>query len=110
MGENANLKNKEVSSESIQDVFALLKKMQCQLDSMEKKLDLLTQQSKPKTFKGGHPSKPYKDGGETSRFKKRKYEGKKEEGPSEGKFYHGHPFGKKKDSGKSSFKKNKKSY
>ncbi|MCK5179185.1 MAG: hypothetical protein KAR32_06610 [Candidatus Omnitrophica bacterium] len=93
------------------DVVALLKKMQKKLEAVEEKIDALVLQSKRQTFQDRPFSKSRKEYNKPSRPGERKFAGKKkEEASSEGKFYHGLPFGKKKDSGKSSFKKTKKSF
>jgi len=110
MNENVNSKNEEISKKDNPDVVAVLKKMQGQLDSIEGKINSLMHQSKQKTVKDKYSSAPRKEYDKTKHSKDRKHKGKKEEVSSEGKFYHGHPFGKKKDSGKSDFKKNKKSF
>ncbi len=106
MSEKKNDKNTEISSKDSGDVIALLKRMQRQLDSMEEKIDALTRQSKPRAFGDKRSSAPRKEFGGA----KRKHAARKEEVSSDGMFFHGHPFGNKKDSGKSSFKKNRKSY
>lgn len=103
MNENANFKNIEDSPNNDQDIAALLKKIKYQLDSMEKKIDSLTHQSRPKTFAGKPLSRPRQEYDKTKRQKEQKYEGRKEEVSSEGRFYHGRPFNKKKTSGASSF-------
>ncbi len=96
-----------MSEQANQDIIALLKRMQLKLDSLEEKIDALTRQSKPRAFTGARPSPgSRKEFGDA----KRKHAARKEAVSSEGKFYHGHPFGKKKSAGKGSFKKNKKSY
>ncbi len=95
-----------MSEKANQDVIVLLEKMQSRLDSMEEKIDALTRQLKSKTFGDKRPSAPRREFGGV----KRKHAARKEEVSSEGKFYHGRPFGHKKDSGKGGFKKNKKSY
>lgn len=110
MNENANFKKEEESLKDSQDVAGILKKMQVKLDSIEKKLDSLMEESRPKPFKNREFPRARRDFDDSSRPKGRRYEGKKEEVSSEGKFYHGRPFGKKKDSGKSSFKKDKKPF
>ena len=99
--------NESISST---EVVALLKTMQLKLNAMEEKIDFLVQQSKRNTFKDRPFSKPRKEFDKTSRPGERKFGGKREEASSEGKFYHGRPFGKKKDSGKSNPKKNKKPF
>lgn len=99
-----------MSDETNNDVIALLKTTLRRLDSMEEKIDMLVRQSKQKTFDDKRPSRPRKEYDRTSRPKVGRYGPKKEEVSSEGKFYHGRPFGKKKDTGKSSFKKGKKPF
>lgn len=93
-----------MTQESNQDVLKLLEKMQYQLDSMEKKIDSIFKQTKQKSFTPKSFSKFNKEGGESKRFGAKKYAEKKDEPSSEGKFYHGRPFGKSKDSSKSNFK------
>ncbi|MBU0467752.1 MAG: hypothetical protein KKD07_08295 [Candidatus Omnitrophica bacterium] len=110
MNENVDSKNEENIMKDNQDIVALIKKMQNKLDLMEEKIDSLILQSRPKTFKERQFSKPYKEYDKTRRPSVRKYEGKKEESSGEGKFYHGSPFGKKKESGKSNFKGTKKPF
>ena len=110
MNEKINSKKEENSAKDNQDIAALLKKMQDKLDSMEDKIDSLVTQSKQKTFEGRRFSKPRKEYDKTKHHKERKYEGKKEEVTSEGKFYHGRPFAKKKAGGKSNLNRKKKSY
>ncbi len=96
--------SENMTPKSNQDVLKLLEKMQYQLDSMEKKIDSIFKQTKPKSFGTKSFSKFNKDGNEAKRFGARKYPEKKDEPSSEGKFYHGRPFGKSKDSSKSNFK------
>ena len=108
MTENGNSKDNEVIQQDNWDIGSALKKMQVQLDSMEKKIDSLVQQSKPRTFRDKSFSMPNRDYVKTRRPSERRYEGKKEGVSSEGKFYHGRPFGKKKDGGKNSLKRGKK--
>ena len=110
MSKNADSENEEISLEGEKDVTALLKKIQLKLDSMEEKIDSLVRQSKQKNFQDKLASKPRREYGASRYQKDRKYEGKKEEVSSEGKFYHGRPFGKKNVSGKSSLKKGKKPF
>ncbi len=110
MTKNVNYRNKKDFPKDDQDVVTLLKKMQYQLNSLEEKVDSLLQQSKRSTFRDKHFSKPYKEYDKTRRPKDRKFEGKKEGAPSEGKFYHGQPFNKKKDGGKSSLRRKRKPF
>ena len=110
MSENVNSESEENLPKESEEIIALLKKMQHKLDSMEEKIDALTRQSVQRTFKGKPFSKPYKEFDKTNPMKRRKYEGKKEEVSSEGKFYHGRPFGKKKVGGESNIRKKKKPF
>ena len=110
MNKKLDSKNEEISLKDNKDVVAVLKGMQHRLDSMEEKIDSLIQQSKQKTFNDKRFSRQNKEYDRPSRPRERKYGEKKEEVSSEGKFYHGRPFGKKKDGGKSNLGKNKKPY
>ena len=110
MNENEKNKNEENRAADNQDIVDLLKKMQYKIDLVEEKIDSLIRQSKQKAFTGKQFSGPRKGYDKPRHPKERKYEGKKEESSSEGKFYHGRPFGKKNDKGKSNFKRNKKSF
>ena len=98
-------KTKTILPADNQDIMALLKKFQYKLDSMEKKIDSLIQDSKQKTFKGKPFSKPYKEYDESKRHKIQKYNERKEGASGGEKFYDGRPFGNRKNSGQSDFKK-----
>ena len=93
-----------------QDILALIVKMQIKLDSMEEKIDSLIRRSENKTYKGKTFSKPYREHDKAKHKQERKYGARKDEGSSERKFYHGSPFGKKKETGKSNFKGRKKPF
>ncbi|MCD4779772.1 MAG: hypothetical protein K8S27_04390 [Candidatus Omnitrophica bacterium] len=110
MNEIKNSKKEKISDKDNQDIAALLAKMQHKLDSMEEKIDSLIRQLKQTTFEAPHFPKTYKPYDKTKRSKDRTTKGKKEEVSSEGKFYHGRPFGRKKDGGKSVLKRNKKPF
>ena len=103
-------KNEEKGIADSQGILDLLKKMQCKIDSMEEKLDSLVRQSKEKAFSGKQYSRSHKGYDKPWRPKVGRHEEKKDEGSSEGKFFHGRPFGMKKDTGKSDFKKSRKSF
>lgn len=108
MNEKKEIENEEKSMVGNQDIINLLKKMQYKIDSMEEKIDSLVRRSRQKTFTEKPSSRLHKDYERPRRPKVGKYEGKKDEDSSEGKFYHGRPFGRKKDRGKSDFKKGRK--
>ncbi|MGR3220510.1 MAG: hypothetical protein ACUZ8H_11955 [Candidatus Anammoxibacter sp.] len=92
-----------------QDIMTLLKKLQYKLDSVETKIDFLTQESKQKTFKAKLFPKPHKEYDESKRHKIIKYNERKESSSSgKEKFYDGRPFGKNKSSEQAGFKKRKK--
>ena len=110
MNEKTDSKKEENYVKDNQDIAAMLKKMRDKLDSMEDKIDSLVTQSSQKTFEGKRFSRPRKEYDKTKHHKERKHEGKKEEATSEGKFYHGRPFAKKKAGGKSNFSRKKKPY
>ena len=110
MNEIVNSKSEENFPKDNQYMADLLKRMQYQLDAMEKKIDALMQQSKQETFKSKHFAKPYQEYDKARRPTERKYGGKRDETSSEGKFYHGRPFGKKKDGGKSHFRRHEKPF
>ncbi len=111
MNENVNTKKKKyILPTENQGTMALLKKLQYKLDSMEKKIDFLIQESKQKTFKDKHFSKPHREYDGPKHHKRRKYEGEKDGSSSERKFYDGHPFDKNKNSGQDNFRKNKKPF
>jgi len=103
MNEHAQPKNRENFSKDTPDTAAVLKKMQYQLDAIERKIDSLLKQSGPRDFKSTYPSKPRREYDETKRSFKPKHTKRKEEAPSEGKFYHGLQSGVKKSPDKSRF-------
>ena len=110
MREKGNSKNEGDFNKDSGAIVGVLKRMQVKLDSMEEKIDSLLKQSKEKTFKSKQFSRPRKEFDKTKHYGERKPEGKKEELASEGKFYHGRPFGKKKNTGKVNLKKFKKTF
>jgi len=110
MNKNTNSENNESSSPDQENILSLLKKMQGQLNSIEGKIKILLQPSKEKSFKPRHSSRPHHENIQIKRPSERKHKEKKEEVSSERKFYHGSPFGIKKDGGKSNFRKKKKSF
>lgn len=110
MSENSSFQNEGKFPRDHKEVVELLKRMQCQMDSIEEKLDALIRDSKAKSFSGKPFSKPFRSHDKSKPSRERKFEGKKEEVSSEGKFYHGSPFGKKKDHGKTGMRHGKKSY
>ena len=97
MGEHKQSNNKEYFSKDIADTAAILKKMQYQLDAIERKVDSLVKSSGPRDYKGGYPSKPRRDFDDSKRSFKPKYAKRKEGASSAGKFYHGLPSTPKKN-------------
>jgi len=122
MSENEKVEGEGNLPEENQALVSLIKSMNQRLDSLEKKIDLLIQESKQESFKsrqsprpprdfGRSPSsRPQRDSGKSPYRKERKHEGRKEEGDSAGKFYHGRPFKKKKRSGTSNYRSDKKPF
>lgn len=92
------------------NIVNLLKRMLVKFDSIEEKIDSLVKQTKERSFKSRQFSSPRKEYNKPERYGVRKHAGKKEEDAGEKKFYHGHPFAKKKDFGKSNFKNPRKPF
>ena len=132
MADDMKTENKEIPSKDNKEVISLLKKMQQQLDSLEEKIESLIQKSKSKSFEDRRPSRPREEfrtsrpprpregfnskfgrpreneeSDRPSRPRERTYEPRREEGSSEGKFYHGRPSSKSKSGGKKSLGKKK---
>lgn len=102
--------NKSDDSQN-KDIVDLLKRMLAKFDSMEEKIDSLGKQTKERSFKSRQFSSPRKEYNKPERYGVRRHAGKKEEEDAgEKKFYHGRPFAKKKNFGKSNFKNPRKSF
>jgi len=108
MSEAEKNENKEVSFKDNETIVSLLKEMVLKLDAMEKKVDALSRESKHKAFKDKPFSKPRGAYDKHKSPRGRRPEGKKETPSSEGKFYHGLPFAKKKAGGKGRYAGGKK--
>lgn len=61
MSEKQKKDNGNMYPKDARDIFSLLKQMQGALAAVEKKIDALAEQSKPRSFQGRQFSKPYKD-------------------------------------------------
>ncbi len=96
MSEHKRSNNKKTFSEDTADTAAILKKMQYQLDAIERKVDSLVKSSGPRDYKGRYPSTPRRDSDDSKRSFKPKHANRKEGASSAGKFYHGLPSGPKK--------------
>ncbi len=62
--------------QSESEVIALIKRMQQQLAFLEKKIDILINQSSERSFKGRPFSKPFRPGGHSPRQDKREHDKK----------------------------------
>ena len=89
MSEYKQSTNKNTFSKDTTDTAAILKKMQYQLDAIERKVDSLVKSSGPRDYKGGYPSRPRRDFEDSQRSFKLKHAKRKEGASSAGKFYHG---------------------
>jgi hypothetical protein len=107
MSEQSPPKSKNTFSNDTPDTATQLKKIQHQLDALERKIDSLLKQSGPRHFKNPYPSKPRRDYDDTKRPFKQKHAKRKEAVRTEGKFYYGLQSGAQKSSGKSGFGRNK---
>ena len=76
---------------------AALKKMQYQLDAIERKVDTLLKSSGGRDYKSRYESKPYRGHDQSNRPFKAKHAKRKVEASSEGKFYHKLQSGPKKN-------------
>ncbi len=74
MSEQFNQNPSVVSSSANTDVVALIKKMQQQLDFLEKKIDTLISQSHEKPLREKHFSKPFRPFGHSHRHGKAEYD------------------------------------
>jgi hypothetical protein len=102
--------SEHISAGMVKDLITSIEGMQRKVDALERKIDMLVKKSQSGTSRGDRPSRPRNENDRSSRPAGRKFEGKKEEVSSEGKFYNGSPFGKKKDGGKGGMKRGKKSF
>ncbi len=100
MSEHGLSKNRKTFSKEAPDTAGILKKMQYQLDAIERKIDSLVKPSGPRDFKSAFPSKPRRESTDAKYPSKQKHAKRKEAASSEGKFYHGLPSGGKKGSRK----------
>jgi len=93
------------------DTAATLRKMQYQLDSMERKLDSLLKQSGPSrsNFNSSYLGKPHREHSDSRGSYKLKHATRSDGEKSMGKFYSGLQFGARKGPAKSSFKSKKRS-
>jgi len=107
MSEDSRPKEKSFTK-STPDTATTLKRMQYQLDAIERKVDSLLKQSGPKDFKSTYSPKPHRGFDSSKRTFNPKYAKQKEGARSEGKFYYGFPTGVKKSPGKSSYRNKKK--
>lgn len=103
MNEQSQPKNKNSFNKTASDSEATLQKMQNQLDSMERKLDLLLKQSGPRDFKSKYPSNNRREYDDSKRPYKQKYAKRSDEVRSEGKFYYGLPTSARKSPNKNSY-------
>jgi len=105
MSENEQTKKDTFSRDS--GNAAVLKKMQYQLDAIERKLDSLLRQSGQGNFKSSYPAKPRREFDNSSRPFGQKYPRRNEGARSPGKFYNGLQSGARKGPSKSSFGRRK---
>jgi len=97
MSEHERSNNNKTFSKDTADTTASLKKMQYQLDAIERKVDSLVKSSGPRDYKGDYPSKPRRYSDDSRRSFKPKHAMRKEGASRAGKFYHGLPSGPKKN-------------
>jgi len=102
---------KESFQREAPDTAATLKKMQYQLNSMERKLDSLLKQSGPSrsNFNSSYLGKPHREHSDSRGSYKLKHATRSDGEKSMGKFYSGLQFGARKGPAKSSFKSKKRS-
>lgn len=100
--------SEHIGAKLVQDLITSIDGMQRKVDALERKIDTLVKRSPQSGPREGRSPRPRQEYGRSSRPVGRRSEEKKEEVSSEGKFYHGSPFGKKKGGlkrGKKSFGK-----
>jgi len=93
MSEHKRSNNNKTFSIDTTDTADILKKIQYQLDAIERKVDSLVKSSGPRDYKGGYSSTPRRDSDNSKRSFKTKHANRKERTSSEGKFYHGRSSG-----------------
>ncbi len=98
----------KVKTTSLTDTNDILRKMQYQLDCMERKIDSLVKQAVPRDFNSKYPSKPRREFDDKKRPFKVKHAKRKEGAKSAKGFYSDIVSGEKKTSSKSSFRNKKK--
>ena len=107
MSEREHYKGKKTFSKDTPDTGGALKKMQYQLDAIERKLDSLLKQSRPQGFKNRYDAKPYREHDKPNSRYKSKHAGRKTEVSGSDKFYHKLQSGPKKHAKKSKLGKDK---
>lgn len=109
MSEHERYNRKRTFSKGIPDSASTLKKMQYQLDAIERKLDSLLRQSGSRDFNSSYPSKPRREYYNSKRPFKPNNIKENESARGKGKFYYGLQSEPKRVPGKSSFVKRKRS-
>ena len=109
MGEHERYNSKRTFSKGNPDSASTLKKMQYQLDAIERKLDSLLRQSGSRDFKSSYPSKPRREYDNSKRPFKPNNNKENESARGKEKFYSGLQSGPKRVPGKSSFMRKKRS-
>ena len=111
MGEHERYNSKRTFSKGNPDSASTLKKMQYQLDAIERKLDSLLKQSGPSrsNFNSSYLGKPHREHSDSRGSYKVKHATRSDGEKSKGKFYSGLQSGARKGPAKSSFKSKKRS-
>ena len=97
MSEHEQSNNNKAFSKDTADTADILKKIQYQLDAIERKVDSLVKSSGPRDYKGKYSSTSRRDSDDSKRSFRPKHANRKEGANSAGKFYHGLPSGPKKN-------------
>ncbi len=106
-------KDEKVYPKDARDIFTLLKKMQGQLDAMDKKIDALAKQSRPSkstAYQGRQFGKPYKEHDRFSRSKPARPGGRSGSFSRDDRPQGARPFAKKKDSAKGTSKRKRRPF
>ena len=111
MSEHERYNSKRTFSKGIPDSASTLKKMQYQLDAIERKLDSLLKQSGPSrsNFNSSYLGKPHREHSDSRGSYKLRHATRSDGEKSMGKFYSGLQSGARKGPAKSSFKGKKRS-